>query len=350
MEAGTLTGSGGIYVKDGTAVMSGGMIAGIVGSSGSLESEDGTWSSGGPVFVDGSKASFTMKGGIITCNPGRDYHYHRVGRPDEFERTLANTGDLGITVTEYAVFNMEDGLITKNVHSRGGALSVFYNGTFNMTGGEISYNVAGNGGAVYMCKGNFSMSDGTIAYNKAVGDYGSGGALGGWNSVYWNTDFLNGEEAHFNLKILNTVSITGGSITGNSANQYGGGLYLPTIYDFEISGASVTGNSAGQDGGGIYLPAVILRLDFGEEGNIEEIRNIYYPGTVTIKDCTITGNTAGGHGGGILVPDMRKTDPVRYVNGRMPFDGFIYFPKSYVNMSGKVIVADNTSGKDENPG
>jgi predicted outer membrane repeat protein len=343
MEAGTLTGGSGIDIRNGTVVMFGGMIAGNVGYVNDFEEDDGTWAGAGPVCVVGKDGSFTMKGGIITCNSGRNYHYHRPGQPDRFEQLLRDGNDLGMTVSDNAVFTVENGVITRNVHCHGGAVCSRYGGTFNLIDGEISYNVAGGGGAIYMSRGNFEMSGGTIAYNKAIGDWGSGGALSGWSTVSWSVSLLDDNSAQVTLPTHNTIIITGGSITGNSADQDGGGLLVPAIYHFELSGnVSITDNTAGGDGGGICMPWCCLTLDLGQD----EGTKIYYPGTIDIKDCTITGNTAGGHGGGIWLPYLEKTEPVYY-----SFDGHsghtIYFPESSAKMSGRIIITDNTSGSDD---
>ena len=134
MEAGTLTGSSGIFVNNGTVVMSGGTIAGITGGVGEFESEDGTWASGGVVFVSGAKGSFTMEDGLITCNVGRKKY--------DFENNIYN--DVGIGVDQ-GTFTMINGSITRNVYANGGGVAIREDGVFNMLGGEISWNQAQNG-------------------------------------------------------------------------------------------------------------------------------------------------------------------------------------------------------------
>ncbi len=240
MDGGTLTGNSGIYVyAAGSAVMNAGLITGNIGSTGSFESDDGTWKGCGPVSVVGNGSVFTMKGGTISYNAGRDFQAMLAEDPDG-ERTLEDilynqSGGMGAwgggTIT------IEGGSIIGNIHDDGGAVLIGPDGTLNLLGGEICNNVASTGGGIYMYNGTFNMSGGSLSYNKAIG-WGTGGALGGWSTLKWSVSLLSSSgvgqgdplispgassEAQVTIPISNTIKITGGTIEGNYAKDFGGG-------------------------------------------------------------------------------------------------------------------------------
>ena len=74
-----------------------------------------------------------------------------------------------------------------------------------------------------------------------------------------------------------TFTMYGGSISGNSAAEKGGGVYM-TRSTFRMLGGSVSGNKA-KYGGGVYV----------------------YSGVFTLSGGTISGNTAAEYGGGVYV-------------------------------------------------
>ncbi len=128
---------------------------------------------------------------------------------------------------------------------------------FTMYGGTITGNNAGNnlGGGVYAAH-FFCMVDGTISNNQA----GSGGGVYG----------------------SSTVKITGGSIEGNAATSgNGGGVWVSTSdVTFTLSDVSITGNTAKNMGGGVYIG-----------------KSTY----VNMCNVSITGNTADSMGGGMML-------------------------------------------------
>jgi hypothetical protein len=177
-------------------------------------------SEGGGVRIAGG--IFTMNGGLVSDNIGGD----------------GFTGGGGVCLYGAdTVFNMKGGAISDNGSTYiGGGVSILGNrAKFNMDGGVISGGwigrSSGGGGAVYAqgFESEINMSGGTISGNTS--HYGAGVLL-------------------FHHKNI-TFTMTGGLITGNSATNNGGGVYIQSTCTFNMIGGEITGNTAPY-GGGVY--------------------------------------------------------------------------------------------------
>jgi hypothetical protein len=105
------------------------------------------------------------------------------------------------------------------------------------------------------------------------------------------------------------VSISGTSITGNTAGAGGGGVYGAFLYQgVDIASSTISGNQSGDSGGGLYLG---YTYSFVNVANTTISNNtaanvgggaLVWGGrneqTVTVTDSTISGNSAGAGGGG----------------------------------------------------
>ncbi len=156
-------------------------------------------------------------------------------------------GKTGSAITNNGTFTLWNGSITGNSCGNSGAVKNEYGKSFYMYGGSISGNT---GSGVYNSGGTFEMSGGTISNN--INGHNGGGV--------YNTG-------------SGTFRMSGGIITGNRPTQDGGGVYNDA--SFTMSGGSITGNSA-KSGGGVY--------------NFE---------TFTMSGGSITENTAMANGGGV---------------------------------------------------
>ena len=174
-------------------------------------------------------------------------------------------------------FTMYGGDITgnKTASSMSGGGGV-YNmaGTFDMRGGDITYNVqsstsANGGGGVYSM-GIFNMSGGTIGPGNNAAAFGSGTGGGG---VYSS----------------GTFQMSGGDIIGNTADAYGGGVYIAGgTNTIDGAGAVISDNMA-QGGGGVCIGGGSLTMSAGTIGETAQ-----YPGN------TATGG-APANGGGVYL-------------------------------------------------
>lgn len=145
------------------------------------------------------------------------------------------TGNGGAVYLSNSSFTMHGGAITNNTASNGGGIYAGSSGeTVNINGGIISGNRATNGGGIYAASGaKFHLNGGEIQNNAAT-EAGGG--------VYCSR-----------LYSQNTgrCEFYGGTISGNTAKQ-GGGAYVRVCY-IGYRNCRITGNTATEAGGGLYL-------------------------------------------------------------------------------------------------
>ena len=207
---------------------------------------------GGGVRVYGATGIFTMEGGEISGN------------------RAASGGGVSINAAN-AVFTMNGGKISGNTATAaagtGGGVQAAAGAQFTMNdSAEISGNTStSNGGGVSLATSGtnptpiiFTMNGGTISNNSTTADYTNGGGV-----------FITGLKCFFIMR--------GGTISGNTAVQGGGGVANWTNSDFLMYGGTITGNTAAFGGGA---------MNFGG-------------GRITMSGGVISNNTATLQGGGI---------------------------------------------------
>ena len=220
--------------------------------------------------------------------------------------TGGNTVGSGGAIVNYGTLFMKGGKIAGNhATSYGGGVANF--GTATLRGISIESNDAGlYGGGIYnSTEGELTLDGGTIAYNSA--DLGGGGVYNGRHAhacsivgctitrnkakngggIYDVSHSVGGDDANEKA----TLSISGVTLTYNTASERGGGLYASlSSYDddgiirvppLDIDAATkITNNEAGAEGGGIY---------FGDS----------YRAAIT--NALVKSNISGVDGGGIYV-------------------------------------------------
>ena len=221
----------------------------------------------------------------------------------------ANDGDtLNITGT----CNEADITINKNLTLTG-------NGTIDATGRDSR--VLANIGADLTITGNLTLTGGVAPLTPVdVGGFVITEEVGGGiynfdgGTVTLNGGSITGNEADFGGGIFNidgTVTLNGGSITGNTAgntaDSRGGGIY--NIGAVKLTGGTISRNIAADGGGGIFNDGLTagtatVEISGGTITDNEAARGggiaNSEDGTVTLDgDATITGNTATFSGGGI---------------------------------------------------
>ncbi len=136
----------------------------------------------------------------------------------------------------------------------------------------VAVNTTNGGGGVYDYGGATKLVNCTISGNSGVGVSNGTGTL----SHCVISDNLNGSGGGvFNY---GEGTVTGCTITGNTAANSGGGVYnIGTLINCTISGNTSAATGGGSGGGGVY-----------EDGG-------------TLTSCTVSGNSASGLGGGVFI-------------------------------------------------
>lgn len=188
----------------------------------------------------------------------------------------------GILCEENATLTVNGGTFTDNQaayysetypHGRGGAIFMNPNTTLTITGGKFENNEAYKGGAICN-EGTVTVIGGTISGNTAKNN---GGGIGNFDS--------------------GVLTITGGSITGNSVtNGYGGGVYIGSG-TYNMSGnPTITNNSLSSSANNVYLNGTNLITCTGAftDGAYIGISLGMYNRSFTLGYKTQSGSTAPG--------------------------------------------------------
>ena len=262
----------------------------------------------------------------------------------------------GILASNGVKITMEDGAVIRNNTNRnyelGGGILLGNGSTFTMNGGEISGNTANGGGGVAIIGSTMVMNGGTISNNSTYktsgqGSYGAGVYVADYANASGGDTLFTAQPASFEMN--------GGKITGNTALDYGGGvLTFPQqnqkitininngkisgnkvttgsggavaaffgVTELNIKGGTLPGNSAYQFGGGVFL---------------------YGTTNVTISGGTISENKALRGGGGVC---LREGSAVKQTGGSIENNvakvgGGIY--SGTYTMTGGVIKDNNNS-------
>lgn len=183
------------------------------------------------------------------------------GRSDENERievndNTAKNGNGGGICLETGKMTIKTALIQNNTA----------NGTDITTGGEI-----GRGGGIYVKDGTFSIEGSANITGNTSGSYGGG--------IYVNN--IENREHQEGDPIDHSVTLSGGTITGNHGGHAGGGICLYGHVDATVSGVTIQNNDASNAGG-------ILLKGYGESAEDAKRPTMKY------SSGRITGNHATG--------------------------------------------------------
>ena len=262
----------------------------------------------------------------------------------------------GILANNGVKITMENGAVIRNNtnsnYELGGGILLGNGSTFTMNGGEISGNTANGGGGVAIIGSTMVMNDGVISNNSTYrtsgqSSYGAGVYVADYANASGGDTLFTAQPASFEMN--------GGKITGNTALDYGGGvLTFPQqnqkitininngkisgnkvttgsggavaaffgVTELNIKGGTLTGNSAYQFGGGVFL---------------------YQATNVTISGGTISENKALRGGGGVCLfagSEVKQTGG-SIENNVAKVGGGIY--SGTYTMTGGVIKDNNNS-------
>ncbi len=171
-----------------------------------------------------------------------------------------NAAPIYLYIDTTATLNLYGGNISGNTVSNDGAVSVARGTTFNMYGGSISNNSTSHG--TVRALSTFRMYGGEISGNEctsgaAGGVYVSGTAIIEDGAVIVNNSSKRGGGG-IHVESNGTVTINGGTITGNSAKgtgTYAGGGGISYKYGMlTVNGGIITGNTdANGDEDNVYI-------------------------------------------------------------------------------------------------
>ena len=240
-----------------------------------IENADSSGINSGVIYISGPSAEFDMRSGEIRNNA---------------IDVSAGTTSLNATVHATAGANVyiSGGKITKNhtygseafLHCTAGLLASSTNGddvNIEMSGGEISYNIS-----------------------EAPGD-GGGGV------------FLYGGDPEW--KHYARMTMSGGTITGNTANYGGGGVFIYALASFKMTGGEITDNTVTNGMGGGVCAYDGLKDLTSDDTQIKNLSKYYNLAEFGMEGGTISGNNAqvgssggdGGCGGGVYIATMNAS-------------------------------------------
>ena len=233
----------------------------------------------------------------------------------DLNRGLTSTGSAGhviqmkgsSTLTIRDTSSDHNGKVTGGWAEHGGGINLESSSTCTIESGNISGNHAKFGGGIWN-KGTLTVKGGSITGNIASeeggGIYGQGTTVLSDCSVTDNTAKYGGG-IYFEKK-PNTQKATNVTITGNNATTRGGGIFLQTG-TVTLSGGSVSDNTS-KDCGGIYVTdnttltaentSISSNKSTSESGGA-----IVNKGTVNLTSCTLDQNESKKRGGAIFSDD-----------------------------------------------
>ena len=313
-------GGGCVYLYTSTLDMFGGKLTG-----GKVTKGGG----GGAIAMDDQQCIFNMYGGEISGNDG-----NKAGG------AIFRTFGSGVNQAG-GTFNMYGGTIKDNKAQNGGAFYSVTASTVNLAGGTISGNqstsTANNdytgGGAIYLRGGGKLTISGTqITGNSAKKDGGAiftgcrNFTISGSANISNNTAGRRGGAVclYSDSGLDAKLDMTGGTISGNSATNDGGGVYVGKKCTLTLSGTAFTGNKA-KWGGAIYLTD---------------------NSSMTMTSGTLTQNTASEQGGGVF--SYSDSSSCALSGGTIESNtagkngGAVYINKGALKLSGSPVVKGNT--------
>ena len=141
-------------------------------------------------------------------------------------------------------------------------------------------------------RGTLTLNSSTVSGNtvsqKTIADTTAVGVGGGIS----NSGLYNG--------VNSTLTLTGSSVMGNSAQAYGGGII--STDNLTLHSSTVSGNTAGTYGGGVASGGLMTVTNSTVSGNSASVRGggVNSTGTLALTNSTISGNASGSVGGGLF--------------------------------------------------
>jgi hypothetical protein len=272
----TAENGGGVYIENGLATMTGGMINYNMGNN-----------HGGGIAVVGNRNKKQLNTVVLSEDKNNDADSDGI----MISNNTASKGNGGGLYVDYANVEMSGGTIEGNKAQpdkspEDSSTDTTKDGADDDLKSALTITDGGNGGGIYITEGSFNVSGGIVQKNKALYD-------GGGVCVH------NGSATMSPIKNETTDAETTGVISENTAGRNGGGIAIDSNdaadttsseYVVDVEGVEIRDNTAESgNGGGVYA----------------------HNSNFVLKDGTVTGNKAinwdvlnkitRGNGGGIYV-------------------------------------------------
>jgi hypothetical protein len=246
---------------------------------------------------------------------------------DTAQVLIDNDGDVYPPITLRGLSPTQSGVLTADKTSWSGinrvlrlmdGADVTLGNDLTITGGGRRSDVTYGGGVYVQSGSTFTMTGGTITGNTAADQSGGIQVTGASTSFIMNSGVISNNEApNFGGAIINdyaTFTMTGGTITGNrSTGMDAGGVRVSKFAAFTLSGGVISAHPAFQDGGGVAVNSDGAFTMSGGTivGNTAAQRGggvfTQIRATFTLTGGTIADNTAGSNGGGVFLRDDAGT-------------------------------------------
>ena len=240
--------------------------------------------------VDHNKA--TSDGGGIYDNGGAVVYNNLTALSGDIDSEIRYNEAGGNGGGIYATSNVAlDGVVVSNNAAQGDGGGLYAAGgagaTVTVSGGVFGQNTAGGNGGGIVASSNISITGGTIGSNGS--DIAGNSAQNGGGLFVVSDGSI-------------TVTVNGGTITGNTATQNGGGVF--TTSTMTLTAGTISYNNAGKDGGGVYANGGDVKVNGGEISYNEATKDgggVFAGKAVELTAGTISHNTASHDGGGLYV-------------------------------------------------
>jgi len=259
---------------------------------------------------------------------------------------------LGGGIYNEGVITTSGSAITSNTANFGGG--VFNNGgKVTLNGGSVSYNIAkaDGGGIQNSGSSTLNVNGVSITDNSAKGlvdPYGYGWPTG-WGGAIYNdgTATITGSTISRNsanwrgggIYSYGSLTMTGSTISYNSAKNDGGGMLVDESSITNIADSAISNNIASNFGGGIYNDATMnLNRVTIDHNNAQSAAGMYNWGWATLTDSKITNNIATTNAGGFYNSDhlatIGGTTQITNNQAKTGYGGGIYADGGSVTLSG----------------
>ncbi|MEG0276506.1 MAG: InlB B-repeat-containing protein [Coprobacillus sp.] len=262
-----------------------------------------------PIVKSLSGGNLTLKSGAVLQNNYGDSMGAAVSGWDGFQLTIENGASIKNNKTDGAHY--------------GGGVFLANNSRLTMNGGKISENIGNRGGGIALICSHMIMNGGSIENNQSYNI--SNKKKDGYGGGIYIADYENISGTSATNAITRgpaSLYMSGGKITGNTGDAYGGGICTfpqagngsPDI-SITVDGGTISNNETGGSGSGIamFFNSTKFKMISGIISNNKATAYggglyLYSVNDAVMSGGIITNNQANVHGGGIeLYRDSAST-------------------------------------------